>query len=83
MKTIRKTVEVPVNRRIHVDIGLFPADGARYMIDLAPTSRDEIGVKSRAAREKLRELTKVSTLTGLWKKPSKNTLRTVPSDMYS
>jgi hypothetical protein len=63
MKTIRKTVKVPANRRLHVDLGLSPADGVRYVIDLAPPSRDEIRAKSRAAREKLRELTKDSTLT--------------------
>jgi hypothetical protein len=68
MTTIRQTVTVPVNRRLHLDLDLsladrFPPGETRFEIVLNIPSRDEIRAKSRAAREKLRKLTKDSTLT--------------------
>ena len=68
MTTIRQTVKVPVNRRLHLDLDFpqaerFPPDGTRFEIVLDIPSRDEIRAKNKAAWEKLRELTKHSTLT--------------------
>jgi hypothetical protein len=68
MTTIRQTVKVPVNRRLHLNLDFsqadrFPPNETRFEIVLDFPSQDEIRTKSRAAREKLRELTKDSTLT--------------------
>jgi hypothetical protein len=41
----------------------IPSGGVRYVIDLKLPTRKEIRAKNKAAWEKLRELTKDSTLT--------------------
>jgi hypothetical protein len=66
MTTIRKTVKVPANRRLRLDLDLsplerYPFGEARFEIVLNLPSRDEIKAKNKAAWEKLRELTKDST----------------------
>jgi hypothetical protein len=63
MTTIRKTIKIPANRRLHLDLDFPASGGARYEITLTPPSQDEIRAKNRAAWEKLRKLTKDSTLT--------------------
>jgi hypothetical protein len=68
MTTIQQTVTVPVNRRLHLNLDFsqadrFPPGETRFEIVLNFPTREEIRAKSRAAREKLRELTRDSTLT--------------------
>ncbi|MDR0402687.1 MAG: hypothetical protein LBH35_03760 [Treponema sp.] len=67
MATIRKTVKIPASRRLRLDLDLSPpgrslSDELRYKIILDFPTPDEIRAKNKAAWEKLRELTRDSTL---------------------
>jgi hypothetical protein len=69
MTTIQQTVEIPADRRLHLDLdlslpGRLPPGGTRLEIILMPSSpADGAKTKARTARQKLRELCKDSTLT--------------------
>jgi hypothetical protein len=68
MATIQKTVKIPASRRLRLDLDLSSpgrslSNDMRYKIILDFPTQDEIREKNKAAWEKLRELTKDSTLT--------------------
>jgi hypothetical protein len=68
MMTIQKTIKVPANRPLRLDLDLSqlehcPPGEARFEIVLHFPSREEIKAKNKAAWEELQELTTGSTLT--------------------
>jgi len=66
MNTIQRTIEIDPSRRLRLDLSLqetVPDGGIRFEITLVLPSKDERKAKYQAARRKLRELCRDSSLS--------------------